>query len=285
MADQQKEPPVSARLPCRWDALSTSDFKALATGPDADRTVAILPISATEQHGPHLPVAVDATINRGILDRALARLPRGTPVLTLPDQPIGYSPEHDRSPGTLTLSTATAMALWTDIIASVAAAGIRRLLVFNSHGGQIPIARLLIREARTKFGMLAATVSWPDFGIPADLRHQGIIDDVECRHGLHAGQTETSMMMALAPDAVRRSELRRFASRAEDMAARYEWLQPEGAVRIGWRAEDLNAAGATGDAAKSSAAIGEALIDHAAAALATLLIEMTDPDLTAEWLS
>lgn len=285
MADQPQTPPVADRLPCRWDALSTSDFKALAAGPDADRTVAVLPIAATEQHGPHLPVAVDAIINRGILGRAMAQLPQGTPVLTVPDQAIGYSPEHDRFPGTLTLSTATAMALWTDIIAGVAAAGIRRLLVFNSHGGQTPIARLLIREARTQFGMLAATVSWPDFGIPADLRQLGVIDDVECRHGLHAGQTETSMMMALAPEAVRRSELATFTSHAEAMAGRYDWLQPEGAVRIGWRAEDLNAAGATGDAAKSTAAIGERLVDHAAAALATVLTEMTDPALTPDWLS
>lgn len=284
MADQTKDTPISHHLPGRWDALGTSDFKALAAGPEADRIVAVLPIAATEQHGPHLPVAVDAIINRGILNRAIARLPKGTPVLTLPEQAIGYSPEHDRFPGTLTLSTETALALWTDIIAAVAASGIRRLLVFNSHGGQTPIARLLIREARVRFAMLAATVSWPDFGLPLELRQNGAIDDIECRHGLHAGQTETSMMMALAPDAVRTAELQTFASRAEDMATRYEWLQPEGAVRIGWRAEDLNIAGATGAASKSTAAIGETLIEHASTALATVLTEMTDPALTADWL-
>lgn len=281
-ADPVPQPPC---LPARWDALTSGEFASLLGGQDGHRTVAVLPIAATEQHGPHLPVAVDAVINRGILGRAISRLDPGTPVLVLPEQSIGYSPEHDRFPGTLTLSSSAALCIWTEIIACVAATGIRRLLIFNSHGGQVPLARLLIREARARNGMLATAVSWPDFGTPRELLDAGIIDEAECRHGLHAGQVETAMMMALAPDSVRMDLLADFPSRARDMAARYEWLQPEGAARIGWRAEDLNAAGATGNAAKATAATGEILLDHVATALATLLSEMTDPALTDQWLS
>lgn len=281
MPDPEPNLPI---LPARWAGLSGPEFAALATGTTRDRVVAVLPVSATEQHGPHLPTAVDASINRGILDRALADLPPGTPVLTLPEQVVGHSPEHGRYPGTLTLSSDTTAALWRDIIDSVAQTGFRRLLIFNSHGGQGQIAQLIVREARTRLGMLAATVSWPDFGLPDDVVADGTVTPAEIQHGLHGGQLETAMILALDPGAVRQAMVADFPSAAKDMVSRYEWLHPEGAVRIGWRAEDLNPAGVTGDATAATAALGHRLLAHAANALKTLLIEMTDPVLSREWL-
>lgn len=117
----------------RWQDLSWTDFQSLP-----DDAVAILPVAAVEQHGPHLPVSVDATINAGILDRALELLPADATVLALPMQSVGLSVEHVRFPGTLTLSAETLIAVLTEIGRSVARAGVRRLVILNSHGGQPP---------------------------------------------------------------------------------------------------------------------------------------------------
>src|SRR5512132_4634415 len=116
----------------RWEDLVTADFGRF----DPQNAVAVLPVAAVEQHGPHLPLGTDALICDAILDDALARLDAATPVLRLPTQRVGHSPEHTGFPGTLSLQAATVVALWTDIGRSVAAAGIRKLLLFNSHGGQ-----------------------------------------------------------------------------------------------------------------------------------------------------
>jgi creatinine amidohydrolase len=89
--------PVS--LPRYWSQLTTRDFAAL----DVAATVAVLPLGATEQHGPHLPLGVDTVLADGIVAASLPLLPAALPVLFLPTQQIGLSPEHARFAGTLTL--------------------------------------------------------------------------------------------------------------------------------------------------------------------------------------
>ena len=116
-----------------WADLSTREFAQL----DPARTVAVLPLGATEQHGPHLPLSVDQVLVDGIIANALPRLPDDLPVLVLPTQQVGYSPEHARFDGTLTLSAPTVIANWTEVGECVARAGLKKLLLFNSHGGQV----------------------------------------------------------------------------------------------------------------------------------------------------
>ena len=116
-----------------WADLGTDDFASL----DLGRTIAVLPVAAIEQHGPHLPLSVDADIARGVLQASLPHLPADLPALFLPLQAVGFSPEHRAFAGTLSLSVDTLVRLWTDIAEGVAASGVRKLLIFNTHGGQV----------------------------------------------------------------------------------------------------------------------------------------------------
>ncbi len=249
----------------QWEHLTTVEFQDLP----AERAIAILPVAAIEQHGSHLPTGVDAIINRGILQAAVARLPADLPVLVLPEQTIGLSIEHTAFAGTLSLSAATVMALWRDIAESVARAGIRKLVFFNSHGGQTEPMTILANELRAHHRMLAVTVSWFGFGLP-----EGIVGTAEQQYGIHGGTVETAMMLHLAPKLVREQARDAFASSAQDMAADYRYLSPHGRIGFGWQTQDLNPAGVCGDATAADADMGATLIDHFAGALSDLLIEV-----------
>ncbi len=263
-----------AEIPNRqWHDLTTTEFRAL----DPALTVAVLPIGATEQHGPHLTVSVDTTINEGIVSRALKLLADDLPVLVLPTQAIGVSVEHDRFPGSLHLSPETAIAAWTEIGAAVAASGVRKLLIFNSHGGQPQAAEIVCRRLRIRHRMLAATCLW-DRLAPAS----GLVPPDELRFGIHAGQVETAVMLALAPARVRHEKLRDFRNSTEAWDG-HAGLRAGGAVAFGWQAQDLNTAGAVGNAAAATAELGEAILDRAAAGLASLLAEISALDIDA-WL-
>ena len=138
--------PLSA-LPSRfWADLTTRDFAHLQASGQAAHTVAVLPVAAIEQHGPHLPLSVDATLLQGVIDAALPRLPADVPVLFLPPQVVGLSTEHLAYPGTLSLSPATVIALWTEIGACVARAGVKKLLLLNGHGGQVSVMDIVAVE-------------------------------------------------------------------------------------------------------------------------------------------
>ena len=167
------------------------------------------PVAAIEQHGPHLPVEVDTAINRGILARAMELLPTDLPVTVLPAMPIGKSNEHISYPGTLTLSAETLIRLWTEIGESVARAGVRKLVLFNSHGGQPQIADIVARDLRVRRDMFVVTASTYALGRPA-----GLFPAAELKHGIHGGSVETSIMMHLHPDLVRRDKLANFRVRS-----------------------------------------------------------------------
>ncbi len=247
-----------------------SDYtsKALA-GLDRARLVAVLPVAAIEQHGPHLPLSVDADIIDGLVAEVAGRLQAASPVLFLPTQAVGKSNEHARYPGTLTLSADTLLRLWMDLGDSVAAAGVRKLVLFNSHGGQSAIMDVVARDLRAKHGMLVVASNWYTLGLP-----EGLFDDAELRHGIHGGDIETSIMLALRPALVRMDEARDFVSATATREAEFRYLGVGTPGRIGWQTQDLNPDGACGNAARASAETGRKVIDFVAARLAELLDEV-----------
>ncbi len=260
---------MPSTLPSRfWADLSTTDFAGL----DAAATVAVLPVGATEQHGPHLPLAVDQALVDGIVARALPRLPAALPVLVLPTQQVGYSPEHADFPGTLTLSPATVIANWVEIGACVARAGVKKLLLFNAHGGQVSLLDIVARELRMRHGLIVYGSSW--WNLPLGDAAAAFSAE-EHRFGVHGGEIETSMMLALQADAVRMAHASDFGSTSRDRARAYPVLGDGKSAKLGWAMQDYNPAGAAGNAAAASAAKGEALLEAAAAGLAALLQEMS----------
>ena len=179
-----------------WADWSTREFAQL----DPARTVAVLPLGATEQHGPHLPLAVDQVLVDGIVAAALPRLPENVPVLFLPTQQVGYSPEHARFDGTLSLSAPVAIATWTELGEGVARAGLKKLLLFNSHGGQVGLMDIVARELRSRCKLIVYSCSW--WNLPLGEEVQGLFSAQEHRFGIHGGDIETSMMLALRPELV-----------------------------------------------------------------------------------
>jgi creatinine amidohydrolase len=246
--------------------MSTTDFTHLPGD-----TVAVLPVAAIEQHGPHLPVYVDACINHGVLQHALAKIPDTLPVTVLPPQMIGKSNEHLAFPGTLSFSVDTLTRMWIEIGESVLRAGIKKMLIFNSHGGQFQVMDIVARELRVRHGMFVVTANSFSFGSPA-----GLIEPAEMRHGIHGGDKETSMMLALRPDLVRMEHADNFVPLSVAMARDYQYLQPEGKVGFGWQTQDMHPSGACGNAAIATREKGEALVRHASDGLARLLAEVHD---------
>jgi creatinine amidohydrolase len=229
-----------------------------------------MPLGAIEQHGPHLPVMVDARLVDEITDRALARLADNLPVLRLPTIPIGKSSEHVWFPGTLTFSGETVLRMWREVGESVARAGVRKLVMVNGHGGQIQPMQMVARDLRVGAGMFAVACNWWQFGYPA-----GLFSTEERQFGIHAGAIETSMMQAIEPSLVRMELADDFVPvMRSQMAQRFPALAAAGAAGFGWMAQDLHHSGAAGDATTASAKAGSAVLDHAATGLAALIREV-----------
>ncbi|MBU3738272.1 MAG: creatininase family protein [Rhodoferax sp.] len=267
-----EDPGAGRPLPRYWDQLSTRDFDRL----DRDRAIAVLPVAATEQHGPHLSLAVDRVLADGIVAASLPHLPADLPVLYLPTQAVGFSPEHDRFAGTLSLSSGTLIRLWTEIGESVARSGLRKLVLFNTHGGQVGALDLVARDLRARLDLLVYSASW--FNLPlADASGADpamAFGPEEARFGVHAGAVETSMMLALAPQQVRMALARDFDSSSRERARRFPILGNGRSARLAWQMQDLNVQGAAGDASAARADIGQALVQAAGRALASLLDEI-----------
>jgi creatinine amidohydrolase len=262
-------------LPSRfWADLTTTDFDAL----DPATTVAVLPVGATEQHGPHLPLAVDHCLIDGILARALPQLPADAPVLVLPTQHVGYSPEHATFPGTLTLPIETVIATWVALGECVERAGVRKLLLFNAHGGQASLLDIVARELRVRCRLIVYGCSW--WNLPLGDEVNGLFPPDEHRFGVHAGAIETSLMLALRPETVRMGEAQNFPSSSRERAAHYPILGNGRSAKLGWAIEDYNEDGAAGDAASATAERGEAVLAAAARELAALLQEISRLPLT-----
>ena len=255
-----------------WSDLSTADFAAL----NRERAIAVLPVAATEQHGPHLPLSVDTDIVDGVVAAALPHLPADLPALFLPTQAIGFSPEHTRFAGTLTLKADTLVRVWTEIGEAVAASGVKKLVLLNSHGGQVGALDLVARDLRARLGMLVYSISW--FNLPlrdsAGNDVNALFSADEHRFGIHAGEIETSMMLALHPQRVRMDKAEYFRSTSQDRAERFATLGNGRSAKLGWMMQDYNPQGAVGNAAAATAEKGRALLDAAGWALAQALAEI-----------
>src|SRR3954453_10675833 len=164
-------PDISGALPARW--------------------IAVLPLAATEQHGPHLPLGTDVMIAQAYLARVRELLPAAIPASFLPLQPVGISTEHTGYPGTLTLPTEVALKAWMAIGESVARAGLKKLVMVTSHGGNSAAMTLVAQDLRAQYGLLVVSTAWSRFGAP-----EGLFSADELRHGVHGGAVETSILLA-----------------------------------------------------------------------------------------
>jgi len=253
-----------------WSDYASPAFRDI----DPVKTIAILPIAATEQHGPHLPLCTDSAINRGHLDALIAAAPGNLDFRILPVQEIGKSNEHQRMPGTLTIPAGVLIDLWTEIGLSVARAGVRKLVFVNSHGGNEEVMGIVARELRVRASMLVVKSGWMRFGKP-----EGIFSDRESRFGIHGGDVETSLMLHFRPNLVDMAEARDFASVAEQDEKRYTHLRPTGTLAYAWIADDLNPDGAVGEAHLATAEKGSRQCAHAVAGFIDMLREVASAPL------
>ena len=257
----------------RWAELATTDFDAL----DAARTIALLPVGAIEQHGPHLPLGTDTMIADGIVTAALEAVDDSVSVLALPTQAVGDSLEHADFAGTLSHQAETLIASWLDLGRSVHAAGLRKMMIFNGHGGQPQVVDIVAKRLRVELDMLVGRATYFSFGYP-----EGLIDPDELAFGIHGGDVETSIMLHLHPDLVRREMIADFKNRMRDIATSMNRMGHSGRTGIGWKAQDLNLQGAVGNAAAATAEKGQALVDHFAGELALRLRDLADFELTGQ---
>ena len=247
-----------------WQDLTTNDIERC----DRDATVVILPVGATEQHGPHLPLSTDSLIARAIAAEALRHGSDAVTLLVLPPLDIGHSLEHRNSAGTLTLDADIVLGTWRAIGASVGSAGFRRLVILNAHGGQRSIVDLAAVYLRAEQGLSVARANYFSFGMP-----DGLFAADEVRLGIHGGEVETSLMLHIAPELVRREHLQNFAyrdpARADNAVLGYE--KPVG---LGWLGEDLSAHGVVGNAANADAQRGERYLAFLGAQLVSVCEEL-----------
>jgi creatinine amidohydrolase len=249
-----------------WGDLTSEEFRGL----DPERCIVILPVAAIEQHGPHLPVLTDAAIADGMVGMLHQMLPDELRVLALPTQAYGKSNEHVLSPGTLTLPAHALLEVLTEIGASVARTGLRKIVLINSHGGNTDVLGIVARELRVRHGMLCVATHWQRFGLPA-----GLYGAIEDRHGIHAGDVETSLMLHFRPDLVRMEKAKTFVSNAVAIEQEFTFLRPTGPHGFGWIAQDLNTEGAVGDAAVATAEKGRRTAEHQVEGMIALVRDMT----------
>jgi creatinine amidohydrolase len=254
-----------------WDEFGTRDFDTI----DPQKTIAVLPIAATEQHGPHLPLCTDTTLTKGMIETVAQDLPADVDLRVLPIQRVGKSDEHLFARGTLSLDAGALIDAWTDLGHGVARTGIRKLIIMNSHGGNEDVMGIVARNLRVRHGLLVAKTSWFRFGHPA-----GLYDDQELRHGIHGGDIETSLMLHFRPDLVDMTKAEDFVSQNVQIAQTNTYLNATGPHGFGWIAADLHPSGAIGNAAAATADKGAASANWAAKGFFALLQDMiqTHPD-------
>ncbi len=243
-------------------------------GADTGRWIAVLPVAAVEQHGPHLPLGVDSYIAEAYLGRVHEILPAHLPVTFLPIIKLGQSDEHKAFPGTLSLSAATTIGTYLDIGESLARAGLRKLVIVTSHGGNVAAMEIAARDLRVRHRMLVVTAAWHRFGYPP-----GTFERAEQRHGVHAGDVETSLMLAGRGDTVRMESAENAVPATVSMTQEFKWLSAFRPVGFGWMTQDLHPSGALGDATLATSAKGEAALRHGAQGFVELIADVDRFDL------
>jgi len=238
--------------------------------------IAVLPLAATEQHGPHLPLGTDVMITEAYLARVQELVPETLPVTFLPIQTIGISTEHVDYPGTLTVPAEVAIKTWFALGESVARAGLKKLVMVTSHGGNSAAMSLVAQDLRAQRGMLVVTTSWSRLSGAEE-----IFSADEVAHGIHGGAAETSIMLARENEMVRHQAIADFRPVGARMARDHRWLSTRRPAPFAWQAQDLHPSGVAGDARQASAENGERLIDKGAWAFCELLAEVDQFDIKA----
>ncbi len=231
--------------------------RQIAALPDKAWAPVIVTVGAIEQHGPHLPVAVDALMGQVWLTLALARLPAGASCYVAPPITIGKSNEHTGFPGTLIISKETLRALLLALAAQVQAWGFRQLAVVNTHGGNTAVLATTLREIRARHGLRADVLPTKiELGISAQ----------EAVYGIHAGEVETSWILAAAPQLVRPDQaVCEYFARLDDPGELRPIVAP---ATVAWATRDLSASGIMGDAPAATAEKGRRWLEQGATHLA-----------------
>ena len=232
-----------------------------------DSTLLVLPTAAIEQHGHHLPLATDTLINNLLLGKALEKLPADLPVYALPPVCYGKSNEHIGFPGTLSVSAATFMAVVRDIGASLAASGFKKLVLYNTHGGNSSLVDVMARDLRAEFGLRTFAL----FG-SGGISFEGVSEQ-EKTYGFHAGEIETAFLLSAVPELVDTSA---YTVNYIAQVDQPELLRPENApATFAWLTRDIAASGVMGDPRPATAANGARWVDQAATRIAAALEAMT----------
>lgn len=247
-----------------WNDFSAFEFHGL----DPMKTIAVLPTAAVEQHGPHLPVGTDTIINQGHLDLLVERAPRDMDIRILPVQAIGKSNEHIWQTGTLSHTATNLIDAWTQVGLEIARAGVKKVVFVNSHGGNVSIIDIVARELRVKAGMLAVKTGWSQYW-PKDL-----YSDIENRHGIHGGDSETSVVMHLRPELVNVDKLQDYPSVAARDEQAFKYMRPTGMTSYAWIASDIHPLGTAGEAHLATADKGRITVETAVDAFIELLREV-----------
>ena len=247
-----------------WNDFSANQFHGL----DPNKTIAVFPVAAVEQHGPHLPVGTDTIINQGHLDLLVQRAPADLDIRILPVQAIGKSNEHIWQKGTLSGTATNLIDAWTQIGLEIARTGIKKVVFVNSHGGNVSILDIVARELRVRQNMLAVKAGWSHFW-PKD-----IYSDIENRFGIHGGDSETSLVMHFRPELVNREALQDFPSVAQRDEQGYKYMRPTGMLSYAWIASDIHPLGAAGEASKATADKGRITVETAVDGFIELLREV-----------
>lgn len=220
--------------------------------PDKENVVLIQPVGAIEQHGPHLPLAVDSALGTAVVGKALESLSADVPAYALPPLYYGKSNEHWHFPGTISLSASTLMAVLIEVAESVYRAGFRKLVLLNSHGGQPQVLEIVARDLHQTHEdfMVFPLFAWK---VP----HQAgqMLSDKEKQLGIHAGDAETSLMLAILPEQVRMEQ-----AKAEYPPVPEGLLSMEGKLPFAWTTRDLSRSGVIGDPTVSTVEKGEKMM-------------------------
>lgn len=243
-----------------WAALTTRQLSAL----DLERAVAVLPLGATEQHGPHLPLSTDSDIAEGLLDAAAELVPEDVTVLRLPVLSVGTSAEHGAFAGTLSVAAETMADVLRSIGDHVAGTGVRRLVLLNAHGGNLAPIDIAALDLRRERQMLVVKLHYPRLSIDP-----GPLTRDETVHGVHGGALETAIMCHLQPDRVQHDQ---FPSTRPSGNPGYR-VGPTQEARTAWLAEDLHPSGVTGDPSRGDAELGAHLVAAYGAAIAEVIAE------------
>ena len=242
-----------------WHDLRAPELRALA---EADAMV-IIPVGSTEQHGPHLPVQVDARLATEVANRAAARISEHQSVVVAPTVWCGLAEHHMAFGATITLDFATFHAVIRCVCESMRRHGFRRLALLNGHGGNIKALDVIAGELKRELGVRVVSATyWTVDSVARAFR-----EILEAQPGVaHACEAETSMMLAVEPGLVDREEMARVDGGIGKLSA------SGGLYR--WRSfDEMTESGVMGVPAAATAEKGERLLAAAAEGVAEALLQ------------